>query len=388
MPLRIVDHYPAVGILRRLGRALKFLLGFLLTLGGLACATYPLLLAVALLIALVVGESPSLEELKDDSHLFFLMTAGAVVGLLLGPRLIRGRRRLVLFLRRFGFVDSSEALTFAVGTAVGRRWRVVSLDDSQLAPVGVKEGVRRSFRWGRWLGPLLIAGAIFWGYQWYTSGEPERLADEAFHQVLDNAQGNVLQNCLGAVVAAVGAMMLAIVFFLGMVLVIVAFLTGATLFTWASHRSVRKAEQAKALSILAVADIAPATRRIERRSRRLFAPRLMVVRVAGEHWKEAVRALSASASAVLIDISEPTESLLWEVETLYELAGLRKVFVGRRDRLEALATATGAGPAARLARILDREEALAYASEERRDMKRFARSLGGRLYSLRRRRAG
>ncbi|MEW8102774.1 MAG: hypothetical protein AB2785_13535, partial [Candidatus Thiodiazotropha endolucinida] len=53
--------------------------------------------------------------------------------------LIRGRRRLVLFLRRFGYDEATEALSFAAASTMGQRWRLVTLDDTTVT------------RWPSWL---------------------------------------------------------------------------------------------------------------------------------------------------------------------------------------------------------------------------------------------
>src|SRR5215813_5863108 len=60
----------------------------------------------------------------------------AVLGLVLGVRLVRGRRRLVLFLRRFGHSAATHAATVAAAS-IGGRWRLVTLDDAQIVPIGV-----------------------------------------------------------------------------------------------------------------------------------------------------------------------------------------------------------------------------------------------------------
>src|SRR5215470_6779222 len=42
-----------------------------------------------------------------------------------GRRLLRGRRRLVLFLRRFGHAEATDAVSAAC-SRIGRRWRLVT----------------------------------------------------------------------------------------------------------------------------------------------------------------------------------------------------------------------------------------------------------------------
>ena len=66
-----------------------------------------------------------------------------IVGLKVGLRLLRGQRRLVLFLRRFGYGDATKAATFAAAKTIGRSWRLVTLDDASVAPLGVPTGTRR-----------------------------------------------------------------------------------------------------------------------------------------------------------------------------------------------------------------------------------------------------
>jgi hypothetical protein len=53
----------------------------------------------------------------------------------LAIRLVRNNRRSVLFLRRFGDTDATSVVTDAVWR-IGASWRVVTLDDETVAPVG------------------------------------------------------------------------------------------------------------------------------------------------------------------------------------------------------------------------------------------------------------
>lgn len=64
-------------------------------------------------------------------------------------RLIRGARNLVLFLRRFAYSEATRVVTFAASGALGRSWRVVTLDDGAIAPVGVASGTTRLSCLGR-----------------------------------------------------------------------------------------------------------------------------------------------------------------------------------------------------------------------------------------------
>lgn len=66
---------------------------------------------------------------------WLIAALGSVLCAVVGVRLVRGNRRLVLFLRRFGHSQATAALTYAA-TTIGRSWRLVTLDDAQIAPIG------------------------------------------------------------------------------------------------------------------------------------------------------------------------------------------------------------------------------------------------------------
>ena len=85
----------------------------------------------------------------------------------------------------------------------------------------------------------------------------------------------------------------------------------------------------------------------------------------------------------LIDISEPTENVLWELEELTKRFGDKCVVIGHHERVAALATLSPADRAGtsverRLAHLLEGREVLAYTADAR-GLKRFARALRGLL---------
>ena len=51
--------------------------------------------------------------------------------------MLRRRRHAVLFLRRFGYDDATRIVTSALAV-LGRSWRVVTLDDSDVQAVGAR----------------------------------------------------------------------------------------------------------------------------------------------------------------------------------------------------------------------------------------------------------
>jgi hypothetical protein len=170
---------------------------------------------------------------------------------------------------------------------------------------------------------------------------------------------------------------------LGFVLLTAAFIGAGALFFWSSYMSVRRAEGAKAAEVLEKREIEPTAESIARRGRHFFSPRLVVVRVASRYWQQVVQRLAAESAAVIVDVSEPSENLLWEIETLKPDFGARCILVGEEDRLRAMnSTRRDPSPLVLdLFAVVGDEDVLAYASDKR-SRKRFDRALRARLESL------
>ena len=83
--------------------------------------------------------------LKEMFLALGISTPIAIVGIRVGLRLLRGERDLILFLRRFGPSDTTKAVTFAARKTVAGSWRLVTLDDAQIAPLGIGAGTRRAY---------------------------------------------------------------------------------------------------------------------------------------------------------------------------------------------------------------------------------------------------
>jgi hypothetical protein len=150
-----------------------------------------------------------------------------------------------------------------------------------------------------------------------------------------------------------------------------------------SADAVREAERSKTVAVTSPAEIDEAARAIARRSRKVFGPRLVVLRVASHVWQHAVTELAALSSLPLIDISEPTGNVLWEFEELTKRFGDKCVIIGQHDRVTALARLPPADHGStsvehRLAHLLQGREVLAYSADPR-GLKRFAKALRGVL---------
>ena len=101
-------------------------------------------------------------------------------------------------------------------------------------------------------------------------------------------------------------------------------------------------------------------------------------------WQEVVRKLSRAADAVVVDISEPSENLLWEIETLKEIRTVNCVYVGQLRKV--LDLNERRPPAqrhedvdARLKKLLENEKVLVYESEPKGAMRVFADDLAAYL---------
>ena len=89
------------------------------------------------------------------------------------------------------------------------------------------------------------------------------------------------------------------------------------------------------------------------------SPRLTVVRCAHGVWQAVVRRFADLTDVALIDVSEASAGLLWELTDLGPALSTTWVLFGRHDRLESLLT-DSAPDAVRLRTLLDGQSVLAY----------------------------
>ena len=171
--IRIVLDHPRRHAWRRLGRSGGTLAGGLLLVVGLT-ASIPALPATLAVAGLVVGwiapdasnpdpwPPPDL-PVPELLLAWAVSLTAAIVGIRAGLRLLRRHRTLVLFLRRFGHDEAQNAVTFAVLETIGPSWRVVTLDDAEIVPLGVTDATRRLFHAGRFTTRHLGAIGFFLG---------------------------------------------------------------------------------------------------------------------------------------------------------------------------------------------------------------------------------
>src|SRR5260370_42467009 len=118
MPVKIVLDYPQRHRARRLRRSINTLIGGLMVFLGVVAAIMVLPSAF-----FVYGIVAGVQELQPGSHAENLLAAATsisitVVGLKVGLKLLRGNRKLVLFLRRFGYSNATRVATFAAAKTI------------------------------------------------------------------------------------------------------------------------------------------------------------------------------------------------------------------------------------------------------------------------------
>lgn len=369
MAVQVVYDGPRVPLMRGFLRVLGVLFGAILLLAAI-CG-----LALTLLVGslLFFPDQWDSSERADAIAVTAIGAAVFVIALPIAVRLLRGRRRLVLFLRRFGFEDATQLVTFAAVEEIGRSWRVVTLDDSRVQAVGGSQGPRRLLALASAVLLAALAGAAWWGF----GGGPDRLFDDVADSTTSNSAATTPAEEIGQ---AIGIALVAGII-AGLILLVIIVLAGvaavSSLFSLFSYGKARGSELAKTAVMRTETEVAKRAESVARRSRRIFAPRLVVARVADPVWRQAVLTFARHCDAVIVDVSEASDNLRWEIQTLLPALGARCVLVGRADLLtEQQGDRTVFNPS--LGRDLDGRTVLGYGTS-RRDVRRFARALEGFL---------
>ncbi len=417
--MRVVFDHPGKQVINEIGRWAARFAGSLLVLIGLLSTVVAIPTGFVTLGDIVNNLQSQPETLFEPGFPLRLVEAAfvasmlvAIFGIRYGRRLFRGRRRIVLFLRRFGYDGAQQAVTYAVANTIGTSWRLVTLDDDEIAPVGVDTTstaimttgerivalarrvytlVMVVFPWAIWgMGGILILQALSVAPDWdrllsdgtvdryaaiFASVMERRIPLEYFEFSLSGAFA-VLATVFGF---AFAGLMIGFVVLLAMLP-----LFGFMIFASSSAEALRKAEQEKSVTLRQIEEIGPMVSRLSQLGQQTFAPRLVVARVAGSIWQKTVTALSSVASAVIIDVSEPTFNLAWEVSEIDRLdVENRCIFIAdhaRITRSEDLTNSTSSNIRYIASQIGDRD-VLAYRTD-RAGMRRFARALHGMLLDI------
>lgn len=398
---------PPRALAPRVRRGVAGVLGTACVVGGWIAVVTGFIVLFLLVMAwgLAITGQPTAEDTADISSLWSsfgtpaLLAAG--IGILVlqsGVLLVRGRRRLVLFLRRFGHSEATHAVTVATGR-IGRSWRLITLDDACIAPVGVGAASRTFHGAATALGstrrPAAVVGRVVaktfkfvtiaaaWGAAGaaaVTAVSTEGDYGQRFITVVSlvdltkpvgGTPGDVFRLCAFVLIAA-GVLFLAwSVLTLAFAVVAAPYLS----FLGIMYKGIAEAELTKNMVIADIAGIVQARAVARTISRRVVSPRLTVLTVDSTVWQLAVGGLAAASAVPLIDVSEPTENVLWEIEQMTRRFGPRCVFVGQRDRVTALTSPAQTGSMlARQQQLLAGHQVLAYTNDEQ-GVHTFARAL-------------
>jgi hypothetical protein len=419
MPVRIVLDCPNPYLGPRLRETFEVGVGAVLTIIG--TVAWLLIIPTSILaIAWLRGEDINLET--GDGRAITAWTiltvwAAAAACLLLrfrgrGLRLVRGARTSVLFLRRFGYSEATRAVTFAVLKTVGRTWRLVTLDDKQIAPLGIPSGAKWFFVGSHGLMQVVLTPfKIFRFYPVALALTIAVIAIDVGGAVLWPSPGASIESVatryfdifevllsrrfpIDAVQPNFPGVFALFLIVMGWPLVVLPTIALAVppwvwpivlaffVYIAFSIDVVRAADNARTRDVRHERDIFVATHAVTEASRRLLAPRLFVLRVDSSIWRETVSRFARQTSVALIDISEPSPHLLWEVEELTLRTRTPCVFIGEYARVAPLgddqirSEAEASFP--QLALLLGQQEVLAYTTD-REGRRRFARALRGKL---------
>lgn len=367
MAVRILLDGPRRPAGRRMARALAVVISLPLILAGVVGWA-----GFAGSAVLLATSSNRATDLHNSLPAVAVYPAAALIGLPLGVRLLRGKRRIVLFLRRFGFADATKALSYAANAVIGRSARLVTLDDAQVKAVGGPAAPRR-------LAGLVIVTliAVGGGFGWWLWAKGFDLLYNHMTVTSSTGTSDLAKAFVLPIVLAVAAVIILLI----VSVLATSFVVFASLFSAATYGFARRAERAKRLEINSARDVQRRSRLIAKRGSRIFAPRLLVVTVANAAWQQAVSALARNSAAVIIDISIPSENLRWEIRTLLPLMGRRCVLVGRLDLLTRQDPAGKAVVISPMASDIDGYEVLAYRADGP-GIRRFSRALRATIEAM------
>lgn len=262
----------------RVSRPLLMVLGILCGLGSLAGACA----ALARLVMM---------SMHWETFGIVAVLLGAVTYPLCARGL--GPKRLVLFLRRFGNEELNAALLKAFREAIGRRYRIVTLDDSNFVPVGLQARILL----------ISIAGAVALGMLVGTGATVALLpfvidSQDPDHILFETEIAIGLCWLLSTIMAVAGALLYAIAFIY--------------------QRRERLSKIAKPKNLQSVLRSVQNAKRV-RRTFAFTAPLARVVRATYELWKDSVTALAGASDVVIIDVSIPRENIAWELQQMTKL---------------------------------------------------------------------
>lgn len=268
-----------------------------------------------------------------------------------GLSLLSTRKHSVLFLRRFG-LDVNSVVSRVIQKGLGRRFRFVTLDDGRFPAVDIPA----LERWAGRLGPPVIAALVVLG-------------------ALATRQSLSQQHSSNGAYAQTAAQMSAVIGYW------VAIFWTLLMLAWIHLRRVRRKSRYDIRRGGQLTSLLLDIRTLDRWRLRLsfLGPEAVVAKVSDSLWRKCVSDVSELLGIVLIDVSDPTPNLQWEIERSRGEAQ-RCVFIAERSRLQSWIGGGTHDPAAAtageaVAKLIGEDRVLVYEGDQKLGGASFRRSL-------------
>jgi WD40 repeat protein len=328
--------------LRRRRRRLVGVAGHAVRLSGLLLGGAMFLAGLNLVILSVSPHGGVISEALPPWLLAGLI-ALPVTLVLAGIMLVSGRKRTILFLRRFGDRVLSERIRSSLEASLRWHYRLVALDDSTLPPIGVAS---RQFRRAVVL-VACVAGCVMLalgGLVLWLSAGGQGDGDSPFD-------------------AWLGAAAVVLLIPIGVISLL------ALPFIYFARRRVRRAAHARVDRQRAVESAARRVRRQKRwvNSLSLAAPQALILDTSDDFWQPTVLALLPVVDVAVIDLSDPTENIEWEVQQIVNQCADKFIVVAEREALQSLFARPFSETAARIFELVHGATLLTYEKDGRLD---------------------
>lgn len=212
--------------------------------------------------------------------------------------------RVVLFLRKFGDKALNQAIRAALRTSIdGTVYHLVTLDDGHFSPRGGRG-------WPAGLGTALLAGALYFTYLVVS-----RLLETV---EMPGAEGRVY---------TIDALRMELL--LQSAFVAAGLAASAVLFRWMYRAS--KVSRGALTREEHLDEVARMVSGADATLPLLTLPRAVVLKSSHELWERAVLRLLATSHVVILDVSQRTQPIEWELRQVERLRTSRQVVVTRRS---------------------------------------------------------
>jgi hypothetical protein len=234
-----------------------------------------------------------------------ILYVGFLIGIVfVGLALLEGRQVCALYLRRFHLNVNAVSPTDRGG--LGRRIRLFTLDDREFVPAEVPP-------LDKWLTRLVPFAALL-----LAIGIGKVTTDATLGEFSDTNDGNWL------------AMVFFFAFSAGMFTLILSMLL--------MHRY--RLRRGATIYVKRAPDLDRAVAAVESASSWWTRPALLsrqatVIAVSDPLWRDTVQALAKKVDSIVIDVSEPTENILWELQ-LVQGANIHFALIADEDRWQQL----------------------------------------------------